>query len=584
MLTIKENDFLLNGKPFKIYSGAIHYFRHLPEYWEDRLAKLKAAGFNTVETYVPWNLHEPTKGVFDFSRRLDIEKFLGTARDLGLYVILRPGPYICAEWDFGGLPAWLLKDPDMRVRCCYEPYLKHVSDFYAEFLPKIVPNLITNGGGIIAVQAENEYGSYGNDHEYLLFIERLLREHGVDVPLFTSDGSHSDMLSGGTLPHLLKTVNFGSLPRAEFKGLRKFQPKGPLMCMEFWVGWFDFWGNKRHRTRGAANTFSCLKALLNEGASVNIYMFAGGTNFGFTAGANYGKRYSPTITSYDYDALLTEWGGYTKKYHAVRKLLLSVSGQEETPLPPEPKLQTVGRVKLTKTAPLFSNLESIGTTFKSVTAESMEYFGQNHGLILYRHTVTGLYPNASINFDGLADRAYVYLNGAYKGVAYRAANGSVRVGDMKTGDVLDVLTEAMGRINYGTLLHDRKGVKHIRIGGQIISHFEVTTLPLDNIERLAYGENSLAAVPAFFKGEFVATAQDDCFIHLKGFTKGVVYVNGFNLGRFWNIGPQMSLYLPGALLKASNEIVVFELEHCTAAEVDITDKHILAKSKFLKLF
>jgi beta-galactosidase len=510
---------------------------------------------------------------------LNIELFLKTASDLGLYIIIRPGPYICAEWDFGGLPAWLLRDPEMRVRCCYPPYLERVTDFFNVLLPKIRPFLASNGGYVIAAQVENEYGSYGNDKEYLAFLEKLLRVNGIDVPLFTSDGYNADMLSGGTLPHLLKTENFGSGARLAFSRLRKFQPEGPLMCMEFWLGWFDHWGNKIHITRPAAHAVSRLKAVLDEGAGVNVYMFAGGTNFGFTAGANFGNRYAPTVTSYDYDALLTEWGGYTKKYHAVRKLLAETTGREALPLPPEPKLQSIGKVALTKAAPLFENLTALGETFKSVTAESMEHFGQNYGLILYKHIVKGEYPNAAITFGGLADRAYVYLNGERKGIAYRSGNETVRVGNMKSGDVLDVLVEAMGRVNYGPHLHDRKGAAQIRAGNQIMSHFEVTTLPLDDIGGLTYSEISALNAPAFYGGRFNAEPNRDCFIRLKSFTKGVVYVNGFNLGRYWNVGPQQSLYLPGALLKPENEIVVFELEKCTSPEAEITDVHSLSKKR-----
>lgn len=571
MLEIKGNQFYLDGEKFHIYAGAIHYFRTVPEYWEDRLRKLKLAGFNTVETYVCWNLHEPKKGVFDFSGMLDIVRFLRIAQELGLYAIVRPGPYICAEWDFGGLPAWLLADENMRVRCCYEPYLKHVSDFYHELFSRIQPMLLSNGGNILAVQVENEYGSYGNDKNYLAFIEQLIRECGVDTLLFTSDGANDAMLTGGTLPYVFKVVNFGSNVKGNFKAVDRRQPGAPLMCGEFWNGWFDHWG-ERHHHRRPRSVVNELKTMLQMGGNFSFYMFHGGTNFGFTAGANHGGKYQPTVTSYDDDALLNEWGGYTKKYHAVREVLLAFQGIPAEPLPAPPALQNIGPVALTQQYSFLHNATKIGKRHRSVMTRSMEYYGQNFGFILYHHDLKGPYEASKLFIDGLADRAYVYVNGQLRGMVYRNDKKKfVSIEALPDGGSLDILVEAMGRVNYGPELHDRKGVRQIRLNNQVLFNWDVYTLPLDNIDALDYSGSE--DFPAFLKGCFTTNSQADCFVHLKGFTKGYVFINGFNLGRYWKIGPQKSLYVPGTILKQENEIIVLELEGCRANEVEITDYH-----------
>lgn len=335
MLTIKDGEFKMDGESFRIYSGSMHYFRIMPEYWEDRLRKLKAAGFNTVETYVCWNMHEPRKGEFDFTGRFDIRRFIKTAQEVGLYAIVRPGPYICAEWDFGGLPTWLLKDRNMRLRCAYPDYLQHVSDFYHRLFEEIGDLQQSEGGNIIAMQIENEYGSYGNDKEYLRYIERLMLDCGTKVMLFTSDGDDNSMLSGGTLPDVFKTLNFGSRASEIFNAMDRFHENTPKMCTEFWCGWFDHWGEEHH-TRGSDSVAGEIKDFLDIDASFNFYMFHGGTNFGFTAGANCYEEYQPTVTSYDYCALLTEWGDYTPAYYAVRELLLKAQNLPETELPASP--------------------------------------------------------------------------------------------------------------------------------------------------------------------------------------------------------------------------------------------------------
>ena len=595
MFEIKDKKFLMDGKPINIYSGAMHYFRTFPEYWEDRLTKLKLAGFNTVETYVCWNLHEPKPGEFCFEGMLDIERFVKTAEKVGLYCIVRPGPYICAEWDFGGLPAWLLKDKNMQIRCNYPDYTACVERFYRELLSRLAPLQMTKGGNIIAMQVENEYGSYGNDKEYLAFIEKLMRDCGIDCELFTSDSNWKNMLSGGSLPHIYKVLNFGSKAKTAFNCLKDFPNDGPNMCGEFWCGWFDHWRDKHH-TRNAADIAKEVKDFLDIDASFNFYMFHGGTNFGFTAGANFtpGCPYEPTVTSYDYCALLNEWGDYTPAYHEVRKLLCEKQGIEMGELPPSPELQSIGKVKLTKGASLFENLDNIGEKHRSAVPEGMEYYGQNFGMIYYETVLSGKYDMSPVSIKDVHDFGYVYFDGKQKAFIDRTKytvpnkfslknlilkkspeDNSVMMkaldGDRKIG----VLVDTMGRVNYGARMLDRKGISDIYIGNQRQMGFDVWTLPLDNLENLKYAETYDKNEPVFLKGTFKTDSKADCFVHLDGFEKGYVFVNGFNLGRFWAVGPQKSLYLPGALLKEENEIIVLSLNGFSTPEVSILDTHNL---------
>ena len=586
----------MDSKPFDIYSGAMHYFRTVPEYWEDRLTKLKAAGFNTVETYVCWNLHEKKPGEFDFSGILDIEKYLEIAQKVGLYAIVRPGPYICAEWDFGGLPAWLLKDKNMQIRCMHPDYLKCVERFYKELLARLVPHLESHGGNIIAMQVENEYGSYGNDKDYLRYVEKLTRDCGVDCLLFTSDGNTNNMISGGSLPDIYKVLNFGSRSRTAFNVLKGFENDGPNMCGEFWCGWFDHWRDKHH-TRNSLEIVNEIKGFIDNGASFNMYMFHGGTNFGFTAGANHnqGHGYEPTVTSYDYCAMLTEWGDYTPAYHAVRKLLCEKQGIEPPELPESPKLQSIGKVELTETASLFENLDNIGEKHHVPVPEGMEYFGQNFGLIYYETTLKGKYNASPMYVKNVHDFAEVYFDGEKKTSIDRTlytVEGKTTLKDVifkkKKGESspflmpalsgerkIGVLVDTMGRVNYGENMLDRKGISDIYLGIQRLMSYDVWTLPLDNLDKLKYSSSVKKDEPVFLKGSFKTDSKADCFVHLDGFNRGCVYINGFNLGRFWKVGPQKSLYIPGTLLKDENEIIVFNIGGYSKPTVSITDKHNL---------
>ena len=575
---ISGNEFCLNGKPFKIYSGAMHYFRTLPEYWEDRLLKLKLAGFNTVETYVCWNLHEPEKGKFDFDGMLDIVRFLETSKKLGLYAIVRPGPYICAEWEFGGFPAWLLSDKNIELRCYNEIYLRHVREYFEKLFALLKPHFITNGGNIIAMQIENEYGSYGNDKKYLNALKDMYGELGVDVIMFTSDGTWCNMLSGGTIDGILPTLNFGSRASSAFSALKPFGDV-PKMCMEFWCGWFDHWGEKHH-TRGAESTLKEIEEFLRQGASFNMYMFHGGTNFGFNAGSNHNKGFAPTVTSYDYCAPLTEWGDYTETYHKIRKLLCEKQGIEMTELPPSPVMQSIGKVALTESADLFENLDRISQKHYSPLPRGMEAYGQSHGLIYYKTKIKGKYSASFLTIDDVHDYAHVYFDKKKIAVIDRMKKKSFFAKlklkkqlfvSVSEESELGILVDAMGRVNYGDDIYDRKGISRVMLANQTIMDYTVHTIPLDNLENLEFkklSDNENKNGPVFLKGYFEADGKD-CFVNMKGFTKGYVFVNGFNLGRYWNIGPQKALYLPGALLKKNNEIVIFEMEKYGSCDVTI---------------
>ncbi len=582
---IKGNEFCLDGEPFKIYSGAIHYFRTLPEYWEDRLLKLKLAGFNTVETYVCWNLHEPKKGEFDFEGMLDIERFLKTAQKLGLYAIVRPGPYICAEWEFGGFPAWLLEDKNIELRCNNTTYLKHVREYFEKLFSVLRPMLITNGGNVIAMQIENEYGSYGNDKKYLAELKKMYEELDMNVLYFTSDGTWCNMLSGGTMEGVLPTLNFGSRTATAFNALEPFG-NVPKMCMEFWCGWFDHWGEKHHK-RGSDSILKEIEEFLKQGASFNMYMFHGGTNFGFNAGSNHNKGFAPTTTSYDYCAPLTEWGDYTETYHKLRKLLCEKQNIPMGELPPSPKMQDIGKVNLTESAELFNSLDLIAKEHYSPLPRNMESYGQSHGLIYYVTKIKGKYSPSFLTVSDVHDYAQVYFDKKKIAVIDRMKKDSLisklllkkkmLLGAVSGESELGILVDTMGRVNYGSDMYDRKGISNVMLANQTLMDYTVYTIPLDNLQNLKFNSIDKTAEkkgPVFLKGCFEAK-NGDCFVNMEGFTKGYVFVNGFNLGRYWNIGPQKALYLPGSLLKEKNEIVILELESYKNADVVIQSKPML---------
>lgn len=587
MFEIRGRDFYLDGKKCSIYSGAMHYFRIPREYWADRLLKLKAAGFNTVETYVAWNVHQPEEDTFDFEGQNSLVEFIQTAQEIGLYVIVRPGPYICAEWDFGGFPAWLLKYDDIQLRCCNERYLGFVKQYFEVLLPKLVPLQVTHGGPILMMQVENEYGSYGRDKKYLAFLRGLMRKNGIDVTLFTSDGEGKYHLSGGGIDGEFKVVNFGGFPKDCFHDLRQYQPDKPLMCGEMWCGWFDHFREKHHHSPAAWSKKTYTKILnqfFEENASFNFYMFHGGTNFGFMAGANFGSFYQPTTTSYDYDAPLNEYGDYTAKYFIMRELLCRHRGIEPPALPPRPQTQMIGEVPLIESAGLVANIEHIAERFTSHQPYYMEHYGQSYGMIRYHTVVEGDYPETTISADDVHDLAAVYINGTLVGrydrsepLTKKQRKRGVSPTEGFTFPIpafrgkmeVDIFVEALGRVNFARRIYDRKGLGAVRIGEQYVYGFDIDTIPLDRLDRLRYDGGR--ECPVYLKGTFRAAQKADCFVDMGNFTRGYVFLNGVNLGRYWNVGPQRALYLPGVWLREENEIVVLELERLKRAAVEITD-------------
>ena len=576
MFEIKEQ-FYLDGKPFRIISGAIHYFRTVPEYWRDRLEKLVNMGCNTVETYIPWNFHEPNKGEFIWDGMRDICRFIETARDLELYMIIRPSPYICAEWEFGGLPAWLLKDRNMRLRCSYKPYLDAVRDYYSVLIPKLAPYQIDRGGNIILVQIENEYGYYGNDTAYLEFLRDTMRELGITVPFATSDGPWSEpVFKSGIVEDALPTGNFGSAAEWQFGQMKKYIGDGkPLMCMEFWDGWFDAWGEEHHTT-APEKANAELDELLKRG-SLNFYMFEGGTNFGFMSGRNCGNK-TADVTSYDYDAPLTEDGQITEKYKLFKETISKYETIREIPLTTEIKRIAYGEISCTGKADLFSVIEKIAEPVKSPYPLTMEDIGQNYGYILYRLNVRDNETVNEVRLENAADRLLCYHDGEYLYTAFAEnIHEKFEPAVKKSGGHIDLLCENIGRENFGTWLENqRKGISSgVKINDHRYFGYEIFPLPLDEkqLDKIDFAEKCAENVPAFYRFEFEADELGDTFLDTEGFGKGCAFINSFNLGRFWEIGPQKRLYVPAPLLKkGKNTLIIFETEGKSADKITLASE------------
>ncbi len=567
---IKET-FYLDGKPFRIISGSIHYFRVVPEYWRDRLEKLKSIGMNTVETYIPWNMHEPEKGKFVFDGLCDVVKFVKLAEELGLYVILRPSPYICAEWEFGGLPGWLLSGEGMRLRVSDPVFMKHVQEYYQVLLPILKPLQITEGGNVILMQIENEYGYFGNDRQYMEQMRDLLRAGGIKVPLITSDGPTDESLEGGSVEGALPTGNFGSHTKERFEILKKHVKGGPLMCAEFWVGWFDHWGNGGHMRGNLNQSAADLDEMLRTG-HVNVYMFIGGTNFGFMNGSNYYDALTPDVTSYDYDAVLTEAGDFTEKYRVYREIIGKYAPVPQLQFSTKIIKKAYGSVKETGKVGLFQALRDIAEPMESVSTRSMERLGQYYGYILYVSKIQNEHRLEKIRLHRANDRANIFLQGKRLLDLYdRELLEEHKISaEAESGDELCILMENMGRVNFGPGMEEqRKGIDGcVQINGHMHHHWQQYCLPLDNLEKLDFSRGYTEGLPAFYRFELQAEETGDTFLELEGWGKGCVFVNGFNIGRFWEIGPQKRLYIPAPLLRpGKNEIIVFETEGRSTGEI-----------------
>lgn len=536
----------------------MHYERIPREYWRDRLKKARAMGLNTVSTYVFWNVHEPKPGTYDFSGQYDVAAFIQMAQEEGLYVILRPGPYACAEWDLGGLPAWLLADPKMVLRSADEKFLVPAERWLKRLGQELAPLQITRGGPIIAVQVENEYGSFGNDRVYLGRIRDALKNAGLgEAMLYTADGG--DQLPNGTLPDLPAVVNFApGEAKTEFAKLQRFRPGAPVMSGEYWDGWFDHWGEKHHDTNTEQQAQE-LDWILSQGYSINLYMFHGGTSFGFMNGANWDhKTYEPDVTSYDYDSPVSESGALSKKFFAFREVIARHRPGVSLPDPPAalPVIQ-FPEFQPTETAPLWANLPA---PISSESPRSMEAFGQSYGYILYRTKVEKA-RSGELIISELRSYARVYLNGELMGTLDRRKKQDRLRVDAPANALIDILVEGTGRINFTVeLRNERQGINGpVTLGGKPLTGWQVFSLPMDDFSKLQFPPSNLRLhTPAFYRGQFDLSETGDSFLDTRGWGKGAVWINGHALGRFWNLGPQQTLYVPAPWLKkGTNQIVVF---------------------------
>lgn len=557
---IEGDHFALDGEPFQIISGEMHYARIPREYWRDRLKKARAMGLNTVSTYVFWNAHEPKPGAYDFSGSLDVVAFIRLAQEEGLYVILRPGPYSCAEWDLGGFPAWLLAEPGITLRSTDEKFLTPAERWLKRLGRDLAPLQLARGGPILAVQVENEYGSFGNDKVYMRRIRDALLNAGfTDSLLFTADGG--DELEAGTLPNIHAAVNFGpGNAQSEFAKLAKFRPGRPIFNAEYWDGWFDHWG-ERHQTTDAEQQANEIDWTLSQGFSINLYMFHGGTSFGFMSGANWDhETYEPDVTSYDYDSPVSESGALTKKFFAFRDVIAKRSPGVALPDPPAslPVIE-VPEFELRDDASLWLKLPE---AVNMEQPRNMEDFGQSYGYVLYRAKLRAS-GNGELVLPALRSYARVYLNGKLMGVADRRKKQDRVKLQWQKGDTLDILVESTARINFSKeLLGERQGINGpVMLAGREIRGWQVFSLPMEDLSRLQFAPaEKVSSGPAFYKGHFDLRTTGDTFLDLRGWGKGAVWVNGHALGRFWNIGPQQTLYLPAPFLKkGSNEVLVFSL-------------------------
>ncbi|SPE59552.1 conserved exported hypothetical protein [Verrucomicrobia bacterium] len=555
--TIGPSDFLLDGKPFQIKAGEMHPARIPHEYWADRLKLMHAMGLNTVSIYVFWNQHEPREGEFNFKGDADIAQFVRLAQQEGLWVIVRPGPYCCAEWEFGGFPWWLLKSHDLKVRSQDPRFLAAAGKYLMKLGGQLAPLQITHGGPIIMVQVENEYGSYAADHVYMGKIRDLERAAGFDVPFFTADGG-GQMMANGSLPDALPGLNGGGGPGI-MKEVGKYRPTGPWFVPEFYPGWLDHWGEP-HAQVGIDDLVQETEWKLTNHVSFCYYMIHGGTSFGFMNGANFGGHFQPQPTSYDYDSPIDERGAPTKKFFALREVFARhlAPGERLPDVPATPAAIEIPQIELRQTTSLFDNL---GPPVKAEKPLSFEDLDQGYGYVLYRTTIVGP-VEASLKIKELRDFAVVCVDGQRVAALDRRHNqNSVPLKITGKKARLDLLVENGGRVNYGRqILDNRKGITTgVWLGNQELVGWEMFKLPFTDVSKIRFKSAPVTGAPAIHAGTFELSTVGDTFLDLRGWGKGIVIVNGHNLGRYWYIGPQQTLYLPGVWLKRGrNEIAVFE--------------------------
>lgn len=588
---IGDKTFLLNGKPFVIKAAEVHYPRIPREYWEHRIKMCKALGMNTLCIYIFWNIHEQQEGVFNFTDNNDIRHFVKLAQKNGMYVIVRPGPYVCAEWEMGGLPWWLLKKKDIKLRE-QDPYFMERLEIFEKKVGEQLGDLtIEKGGPIIMVQVENEYGSYGEDKPYISAVRDIIRKSGFDkVELFQCDWSSNFTKNG--LDDLTWTMNFGTGANIdnEFKKLSQLRPNSPKMCSEFWSGWFDKWGG-RHETRGAQAMVDGIRAMLDRGISFSLYMTHGGTNWGHWAGAN-SPGFAPDVTSYDYDAPINEAGQTTDKYFELREMMAKYNDGKKLPaVPKEFPTISIPTVEFKQVAPLYDNLP---TPIESTNTKSFEELNQGWGCVLYRTTISqNINSESVLKITEAHDYAQIFVNKKFIGKIDRInRENSIILPALKEGDVLDIYVEALGRINFGRAIKDFKGITekvelsyNLKNNSKVnidLKGWQIFCLPDDyksqtEMKYVAINEQNKNC-RGNYRATFKLSKVGDTFINLEKFGKGQVYVNGHAIGRFWEIGPQQTLYMPGCWLKkGENEIIVQDVLGPKEASVEGLQKPIIDK-------
>lgn len=570
--SLAPSSFMLDGKPFQMISGEMHPARIPKEYWRHRIQMAKAMGCNTIAAYVFWNYLEQKEGEFDFvSENRNIAEFVRIAQQEGMWVLLRPGPYVCGEWEFGGLPPYLLRTPNVKVRCLDPVYMKAVTRYVEKLSEEVKPLLVTNGGPIVMVQVENEYGSYGNDKEYLYQLKALWEKNGINVPFYTADGPTPYMLEAGTVPGAAIGLDSGS-SEADFNAAKKQNPNVPAFSSETYPGWLTHWGEK-YAKPGITGIVNEVKFLMDTKRSFNLYVIHGGTNFGYMAGANSGgKGYEPDITSYDYDAPINEQGGATPKYDSLRVLMASYlpKGKKLPAVPKAIPAFTFPAITLTSFSSIWQHLPQ---PVKSPQPLTFEGYGQDYGFMLYKTALIG-HKSGKLVITDLHDYATVFLNGKYIGkIDRRLGENSISLprDTSVKNPVLEIFVEGMGRINFAQAMIDRKGITdRVTLNGMTLMNWEAYGLPMDEkfISSLSASTPEAGKPGQYFKGTLEVQTAADTYIDMSNFKKGIVWVNGHNLGRYWEIGPQKRLYCPAPWLKkGTNEIVVFDLHQTTAAAV-----------------
>jgi len=569
--TLGTSDFLLDGQPYQIISGEMHPARIPAEYWRHRIQMAKAMGCNTISVYLFWNYHESEEGVYDFETgNHNISEFFKIVQEEGLWLILRPGPYVCAEWELGGIPPYLLRIPDIKLRCMDPRYMAAAEKYISRLAEVIKPFLITKGGPLLLLQIENEYGSFGNDRNYLLRLKEVWKNNGIDVATFTGDGPTTYMLEAGSLPGSAVGLDSGS-SLADFTLANKMNPGVPVFSSETYPGWLTHWGEKWAKP-DTSGLLKDVKFLMDNKKSFNFYVIHGGTNFGYTAGANSGRKgYEPDVTSYDYDAPVNEQGLATPKYFALRKLIGSYLPKGKK-LPPVPESIPTIQIEPFEMLPFTSAWDNLPAPIASVQPKTFEAYGQDYGFILYKTELIG-HKKGKLTVTDIHDYATVFLNGTYIGKLDRREG--INTIDIPPTDaavpVLEILVEGMGRINFAQNLIDRKGITdRVTLNGMTLMNWKVYNLPMDKqyIYNLRSSGKTTNKPGIFFKGNFSLIRTGDTFFDISNFKKGIVWVNGHNLGRFWDIGPQKRLFCPASWIKLGmNEIIIFDLHQTEGAIV-----------------